>query len=703
MRRGETYRFGPYEIRTRTRELYRHGTRLKLRPQPFQVLKLLVESGGDLVTREELRQTLWPGEALIDSEHGLNTSMKELRRALSDSASTPQYIETLPKLGYRMIVPVVAPAVSDGHNEQKPPTGPQTPRASRSWRFMLYSSPGFALAVLLTVWMVIDRHSQPEDSMPMPLTSFPGQQQAASWSPDGRQATFMWTGEKQNQFDIYLLQPGSSQTLRLTTEPGLNLNPVWSPDGRWIAYVHREPQPGCTSLNLISPLGGPIRTVLSGEYAIGRLSWLSDGRAMVLEVIPAPQRPAELWVAWIDTGRHRSLTSPPPGIPGDTDPAVSPDGRTVAFSRKTFWRTAEIYLLDLKPDLSPAGAARRVTDLGYATWPSWTPDNARVVFGADYEGAGLCQVDRSGRNLRPVFGAPRTAGQPAMARRPGGYTSLVFTNTVGETTMWRYSTAAGASDPPVALSPSGRNQGSPRYSNDGKRLAFASNRTGHDEIWVADANGSRPVQLTDVRHLLTETPDWSPSDEQIAFLSQDGAHRQIYVVSASGGPARAITNEDGISSGDGWSHDGTSYYYTSTRSGRQEVWKALWNGGEPQQITTNGGLCGFESTRGVFYYWQGESGKPGSVLRRAADGDHPVPLSPKGVSCRTAPSPRGFYFKSADTNEVYLYDETTERCVRVLRPDRPISRFAVSPDGDWLSISFDGRERRELMIMEHFR
>ena len=99
-------RFGPYELRSRTRELYKQGTRLKLRPQPFQVLQVLVEHAGDVVTRGELRELLWSAETFVDFEHGLNTSIKELRRVLSDSASAPRYIETLPRLGYRIIVPV---------------------------------------------------------------------------------------------------------------------------------------------------------------------------------------------------------------------------------------------------------------------------------------------------------------------------------------------------------------------------------------------------------------------------------------------------------------------------------------------------------------------------------------------------------------------------------------------------------------------
>jgi TolB-like protein/DNA-binding winged helix-turn-helix (wHTH) protein/Flp pilus assembly protein TadD len=103
---GAVFRFGPYELRPLARELYKHGVKVRLRPQPFQVLHVLVEHPGEVVTREELRKQLWPSDTFVDFEHGLNTSVKELRGVLGDSAMEPRYVETLPRLGYRIIVPV---------------------------------------------------------------------------------------------------------------------------------------------------------------------------------------------------------------------------------------------------------------------------------------------------------------------------------------------------------------------------------------------------------------------------------------------------------------------------------------------------------------------------------------------------------------------------------------------------------------------
>src|SRR3984957_19619667 len=107
------FRFGDYESRSRTRELYVRGSKLKIRPQPLRVLNLLLSRAGDVVTREVLRPAWCSPEVFVDFEHVLNTSVKEIRAVLNDSATEPRYIETLPKLGYRFIAPVekIEPAV----------------------------------------------------------------------------------------------------------------------------------------------------------------------------------------------------------------------------------------------------------------------------------------------------------------------------------------------------------------------------------------------------------------------------------------------------------------------------------------------------------------------------------------------------------------------------------------------------------------
>lgn len=165
------YRFGPYEVRPRTRELYKEGRKLRLRPQAFHVLLALVENAGEVVSRAELRDRVWASDTFVDFEHGLNTAIKELRAALNDSPTKPKYIETLPKLGYRVIVPVEREAIET--NEVKAGTEPAVAEAEQSEAATVGPRSGFrrwilagviALCALSAVGIWVQRHyARPEE------------------------------------------------------------------------------------------------------------------------------------------------------------------------------------------------------------------------------------------------------------------------------------------------------------------------------------------------------------------------------------------------------------------------------------------------------------------------------------------------------------------------------------------------------------
>src|SRR5262245_19500711 len=133
-------RFGSFEADLSTGELRRDGVRVPFQDKPFQILALLIERRGELVTREELRSRLWPADTFVDFEHGLNTAVKKLRQALDDSADEPRYVETLPRRGYRFLAPVAAESVA----ENVPVRTARTPR-----RLVVLGVVAFVLAGLL--------------------------------------------------------------------------------------------------------------------------------------------------------------------------------------------------------------------------------------------------------------------------------------------------------------------------------------------------------------------------------------------------------------------------------------------------------------------------------------------------------------------------------------------------------------------------
>jgi cholera toxin transcriptional activator len=103
---GKVVRFGTFEVDLVSGELRKNGTRIRLQEQPFRVLAMLLERPGEMVTREDLRSQLWPGDTFVDFDHGLNTAVNKLREALSDVAANPRFVQTVARRGYRFIAPV---------------------------------------------------------------------------------------------------------------------------------------------------------------------------------------------------------------------------------------------------------------------------------------------------------------------------------------------------------------------------------------------------------------------------------------------------------------------------------------------------------------------------------------------------------------------------------------------------------------------
>ncbi len=150
-------RFGAFEVDLRSGELYKHGIRLKLQDQPFQVLALLLERAGDVVTREELHQKLWAADTFVDFDTGLNSAIKKLRDVLADSADEPRYIETLPRRGYRFIARVEngdlpAPVPIERRLATVPPVGPK-PELSNKRRIIVAAAvAGLLIVAALATW-----------------------------------------------------------------------------------------------------------------------------------------------------------------------------------------------------------------------------------------------------------------------------------------------------------------------------------------------------------------------------------------------------------------------------------------------------------------------------------------------------------------------------------------------------------------------
>src|SRR5437773_9964786 len=126
-------RFGVFEVDLRAGELRKHGVKLRLQEQPFQVLAMLLERPGETVTRDELRNRLWTAETFVDFDHGVNKAINRIRDTLGDSATSPRFVETVARRGYRFIADVAVAEEAPIYQSVAPVAVPASPRRSRRW------------------------------------------------------------------------------------------------------------------------------------------------------------------------------------------------------------------------------------------------------------------------------------------------------------------------------------------------------------------------------------------------------------------------------------------------------------------------------------------------------------------------------------------------------------------------------------------
>ena len=709
-------RFGAFEVDLAAGELRKSGIRVKLQERPFQILSVLLEQPGEIVTREQLEKRLWPADTFVDFEHGMNTAITKLRQALADDADNPRYIETLPRRGYRFIAPVsfggngssgvhspddsISSQLANGalpsstHPENSPPENPHRfPHVhvrTAIWIAVLVFLSGIATAS----WFFYLRpapHTAWSQVRIAPLNGLPHEADVA-FSPDGSQVAFVWAkdAEAHERNHIYVSQIGAGSPRRLTTSDWWELAPVWSPDGRYIAFMRFTQDGKEAGIFIASALGGSERRVYPIEDArisTKEIDWSPDGRYLAFAERRSPSEAATIYLLSLDNLEKHALTSPPPAILGDSNPVFSPDGKSVAFLRDGL-DTQEIYLVPVQ-----GGTPRQVTfDKRMILGVSWNADGRDLIFSSNRGGTpSLWRISaRGGAPERLPLGGGGRALRPTVARKGD---RLAYTNVNYTSEIWRTELPAlGAKPvPPVKFITSTELEEGPQYSPDGKRIIFQSTRTGNYEIWRCDADGSNLVQLTHFEGPLTGTPRWSPDGRQIVFDSRPAGHSHIFVINAEGGQPRQVTSGDAENGVADWSADGNSIYYGSNRGGTWEIWKIPAQGGPSIQLTHQGGFAPQSAPDGKFIYYAKGRDMAG-LWRVPVEGGQEVKIMdspPPTAWAYFVVTEKGIYYADAPHHNdlgIYFYDFKTRKSSVVLL----LNHFG-SEGAPGMSISHDGR------------
>ncbi|MEW5978632.1 MAG: winged helix-turn-helix domain-containing protein [Acidobacteriota bacterium] len=730
----KTLSFGVFRLDLETGHLRKNGRRLRLQEQPFQVLSMLLERPGQVVTREELQQKLWSADTFVDFDHGLNKAINKIRRALGDSADNPRFVETLARRGYRFIAPVESVSDSDLAADAVDNVGKTSTASRRSTELQdlqvqrrrwtagwICAAVALALILAGAGWYYFDRSRSLPPMTVVRFTSYPGIEKDPALSPDGKRLAFVWDGESGDNFDVYVRSIGPVGELpltaekppRLTTDPAPDLSPTWSPDGRYLAFARVSE--GNSAVYVVPSMGGQERKLVE-FYSIWSefktLDWSPDGKSLLAAAKSSPGDPYSLYSLSPDTGDAEKLTSPLVEFGGDVCPAFSPDGQTLAFTRVVAY--SDVYLMRLNhrdPKLLTANMSGGSS--------AWTADGREIVFvsrtGSRRQ---LSRVSISDKKKPQALGIEASGTDPTIARQGN---RLAYVEPSYDTDIWKIEVASShdrAAQPTKLVLNSSQEDFNPQHSPDGKSIVFGSNRSGSYEIWVCDSEGQNARPLTSFPEAsITASPRWSPDGRRIAFDSWDKGRSNVFVVSPEGGTPRCLTEQAADAFLPSWSKDGRWIYFCANRSGDNQIWRMPAEGGEAARVTKKGGFESLVSPDGkTLYYtklnWAGPTSASAHLWKVPVEGGEERLVFERAIDLRYwAVTEQGVYFVPSDWHSnprIEFFSFATGQVSKAVTLQKPPIRhvrpgLSISPDGRWILCALVEQDTSDIMLVENFR
>ena len=583
--------FKSFELDLHTRELYRNGIRLKVLGQPIDVLVMLLERPGELVTREELRKKLWPEDTFVDFEHSLNSAVMRLRDALGDRAERPKFIETLPRMGYRFIEQVepeieppddrailsgtsgnaavwvrqvanVVPITSGLEVAPEPAVAPKKSpryRTLRQWQLaLLLASSVVLLVAAALLWYVNRKHPLPRISEMARITNDLHRNGKLVIGNDGSRVFFRIEGDTPILGQVPV-EGGEISTTRLLV-PNLTRFEAVSPDGNSvIVHGKSDPERNTSELWIAGTTGRPLRYLTEGSSSGGTASWSADGKEIIY--LTADRKVYTVPNTGGSPHLLRALDGPAVFF------AYSPDGNKIRFSYRKdsrVWRLWEMSskgdnLHELLPDWRP--------DL--SIWNGrWTPDGAFFVFlvtGSDLRFTILTapsQIwaidERDGLFRRPsplptqLTTGPETWSSP-FPSRDGRQIFAESTDRRGD--LLRYDLKTKQLEPYL----NGVSAEMLNFSADGRTVIYTSYPAGM--LSRSNKDGSGIQQVSKAPDHYSASPRISPDGSRIVFVDfaegPGSLKASMYLVPSRGGVPVQVLPDDAEDQFDPtWSPDG---------------------------------------------------------------------------------------------------------------------------------------------------
>lgn len=674
-------------------------------PKVMQVLLCLAERNGESVTREELIQAVWSGGHASDEV--VTRTISRLREALDDDYRHPLYIETVRKIGYRLIPPVEPLAPSElrqpAHRQAYPPAAHR--HRSLAWTWSI----GVLLLLNLLVGYVLYFQTYSSSSLSSasirtyPLTSLPGSESDPALSPNGEAVAFIWHGgPNDNYYNLYTQSLDGHGLKQRTFSSDRDHHPTWSPDGQHVAFL-RFSETDCHILTI--PVLGDEARLLSPcpTFYTRDLTWSPDGKHLAFASRFAPGTPYQVMLLDISTLTLTQLTTPTDFF-GDIQPTFSPDGKWIAFQRSTdgaFVGDVFRVSLDGGPEIRLTYNNRQLFGL------DWTRDSEAIMYasyGSD-DTFGLWQVSVHGEISPMRVDVSLDAGHPSFALHRN---RIAFTVQSYDTNIWGLPLANHESSTPIRLVQSTRLDAHPHISASDNQVAFATRRAGKTEIWTRPLTGGTANRLVSMPKGLAHLPQWSPDGQHLVIEVREGDTADLYVTDAQGSFPKRLTHDPRLEVSPTWSRDGQWVYFGSNRTGTWQIWRIASTGGSATQVTTGGGIRAQESVDGSILYFA-KPGTPGIWQRPLSEGAETLALAlpPPADWGNWIVTDEGIYFpyyQDPARPTLSFFAFATKHIQPLYTPERPLlcsfPGMALSPDNQILLFTQVDRYDRDLMWAE---
>ncbi|MGA8036981.1 MAG: winged helix-turn-helix domain-containing protein [Candidatus Acidiferrales bacterium] len=533
--RTDPVRFGVFEMDPSARELRKHGLRIKLQEQPFAVLLILLEKQGQLVTKEELQQRLWPADTFVEFDKGIYNAIKRLRETLGDEAETPRYIETVPRRGYRFLVPV------ERVRQDRPNPPPETKGTALNFkRLALVASFVLILVAGVVVWMKLSSSPPvPRVVNVVPITKDGLRKIETQWLvSDGTRLYFQEALVQMNNALMQVSTQGGETARIPTSLPNPIAFDFSQSRSELLLGGGESPLPyGLRPLwALPLPAGAPHRL---GDILADDACWSPDGRSLVFT------DGVEIFGAKADGSEVRKLASPDLGL---SMIRFSPDGRRLRFGVEI---RDQMGVMEMAADGS--GLHRLPIDGGCCG--RWSSDGKYYFY---INGRDVWVLPEQRSPLGKIkLGTPAqlTAGPIAYsALAPGTNGKELFA--LGDqprAELVRYARDSKAFVPFLG----GISAAEPEVSPDGQWVTYTT--FPESDLWRSKLDGSERLQLT-FSPINAHEPRWSPDGKQILFTDFPS---RIFVIPAGGGtPQQLMPSDHAHFTGAGaWLPDGNSIVF----------------------------------------------------------------------------------------------------------------------------------------------